>query len=514
VDWGVETSVGVEYAHALAPAAKIVVAVSPTDDTDDVTATEAQILPQFPGAIVSQSFGDDETDPTAQADFQTLHNVFMAATTAGGTILAGAGDFGAADCPDTSFGCGDSAVASYPASDPFVTGVGGTEGNPDPGGLLNSHGQYGSEQVWNETGVGPYGVAATGGAPSVLFPAVPAYQQGIPGITARDVPDVSFYAAIEGGIRMYDSDPEVGGFVTFGGTSAGPPQWAAIIAIADQARAQHHLGPLGNANTALYAIASDPGRYRNDFHDITVGTNAIDSMPGYTAGPGYDLASGLGTPDASRLIQDLATFQPPPPQNVTCSNQQLTGTYHDVNVPKGAWCDLSGATVQGNFHADQTSGVGISGSTINGDVQINHATGATDPSHPGANVICGSTLGHDLQVQNSNPGVAWSIGGQGCGNTIAHDAQVQNNAGPLTFSNNNVGHDLQVQNNAGPLTVSNNTVGHDVQIHNNRTGAIVSGNQVSHDLQCQGNGPISGSGNTAGGHAQGQCSTRGGGSPS
>ena len=274
VTWGVETSASVEWAHAMAPGANIVLAVSPTDDIADIVATEAQLLPQYPGAIVSQSFGDDETDPSAQDAFQALHDVFAAATALGGTILASAGDFGATDCPDPAYGCGGKPVASYPASDPLVTGVGGTEGNPYPGGLLRPHGEYGGEQVWNE---GDTFGAATGGAPSVLFDS-PSYQQGITGNTARTVPDVSYNAAINGGIQVYYG--LFGSFITFGGTSAGPPQWAAIIALANEARAASDRARSGSANTALYAIAQDRKSYREDFHDITVGTNALGPFPG------------------------------------------------------------------------------------------------------------------------------------------------------------------------------------------------------------------------------------------
>jgi subtilase family serine protease len=308
-DWSVEASASVEYAHAMAPGANIVLAISPTDDLVDIVATEAQLLPLYPGAIVSQSFGDDETDPdpTAAVAFQQLHNIYAAATSAGGTVLASVGDFGASDG-------GDTPVASYPASDPLVTAVGGTEGNPYPGGLLKPFGGYGGEQVWNESD--EFGLAG-GGAPSVLFP-TPTYQQGVTGYSdARTVPDVSYNAAINGGIQFCDSDPNVGipgCFATFGGTSAGAPQWAAITALADEVRANARQGRIGVLNTALYAIAKNPRTYREDFHDITVGTNALTvtnddgsttTLPGFNAGRGYDLASGLGTPDVANLIGDL-----------------------------------------------------------------------------------------------------------------------------------------------------------------------------------------------------------------
>ena len=208
ITWGVETSASVEYAHAMAPGANIVLAVSPTDDVVDVAATEAELLPQYPGAIVAQSFGDDETDPTAQDAFQQLHDIYTAATTLGGTILASSGDFGATDGYDDP-------VASYPASDPLVTGVGGTEGNPYPGGLLGKHG-YGGEQVWNESEM--FTARPPGGAPSILFDS-PAYQHGLTGYDVRTVPDVTYNAAINGGIRVYYAPL---GFITFGGIERRP----------------------------------------------------------------------------------------------------------------------------------------------------------------------------------------------------------------------------------------------------------------------------------------------------
>jgi subtilase family serine protease len=325
--WAVETSADVEYAHAMAPGARIVLVVSPSDDVSTIAATEAACLPQYPGAIVSQSFGDDENDPdpSAQAGFVAMHKVFKAATRRGGSILAGSGDFGATD--------GQAApVAFYPASDPLVTGVGGTEGKPYPGGLVKASGgsehgrndsggsgsqnnsggngsqnnsggkgsqsfSYGGEQVWNEPDFG----AGTGGAPSILY-TVPSYQEGVNGSSARTVPDVAFNAAINGGVLIVFGS----NVLTFGGTSAGPPQWAGIFALANEARAAAGVGPLGQANTALYKIAADKRTYKNDFHDIVVGNNAVGGTPGFSAGPGYDLPTGLGTPDVANLIGDLA----------------------------------------------------------------------------------------------------------------------------------------------------------------------------------------------------------------
>jgi subtilase family serine protease len=95
-----------------------------------------------------------------------------------------------------------------------------------------------------------------------------------------------------------------------GGTSAGAPQWAAIVALANEARGRRGMGPLGIASAQIWSLARDKNSYRQDFHDITVGNNALfgssAGLPGFAAGPGYDYATGLGTPDVSRLLKDLA----------------------------------------------------------------------------------------------------------------------------------------------------------------------------------------------------------------
>jgi subtilase family serine protease len=290
--WAVETNADVEYAHAMAPDAKIVLAVAASDDGDVLAQTVATCLPQYPGAIVSQSFGSDETGVTKTA-LDTFHAAFDAATTAGGTIVAGTGDAGATDL-------GDAPVAAYPASDPLVTAVGGTEGNPYPDGLLKGKGKrYGGEQVWSEDGFADF-TLASGGAPSALFD-VPDYQAPFNNSTHRTVADVSYLASINGGELIVF----MGQLGNFGGTSVGPPHWAAIFALADQARHAAGQDTLGQANPALYAIAGDRHQYKQDFHDITIGNNIANSDLGYQAGPGYDIPTGLGTPDASNLIGDL-----------------------------------------------------------------------------------------------------------------------------------------------------------------------------------------------------------------
>jgi subtilase family serine protease len=317
VGWALETSLDVEWAHAMAPGANIVLATAPTSNGDAMNVVIRKAIDAYPGAILSQSFGMPESAPYGNSQqFSQAHKNYLAAQQAGMTVLATSGDFGATN----GFG---SPNATYPASDPLVTGVGGTQGDPYfnalagsplPSCVLNTPCTvglatvkctslsprtcptigYGGEQAWNE----PFFAAAGGGAPSLLYSA-PSYQSGN---AQRTTPDVSYDGAISGGVLVQASFPGISpGFYIVGGTSAGVPQWAAIFAIADQARAALGKGRLGFANPALYALPA------SDFNDITIGNNQLaGSSAGYTAGPGYDLATGLGTPKVASLVTDLA----------------------------------------------------------------------------------------------------------------------------------------------------------------------------------------------------------------
>lgn len=323
--WQVETDLDVQWAHAMAPDANIVVAVANTDDPANVAEVLREVLPKYPGAIVTQSFGQDETaDPTLPNSFSPL---YLFSLLNGGTVLASSGDLGASNGTEFEDGVTPSAMAAYPASDPLVLAVGGTEGNPYPGGLLTADGTYGGEQAWNEVVFGTPG--AGGGAESVLFDAPP-WQRSLHA-NGRLEPDVSYNASeVDGNLVILSCRPNKAdggmtldpncvdssnfGFVAVGGTSAGTPQWAGIVALANQLRAQSHRGPLGFVSPTLYDIAKDPRAYARDFHDITTGNNALNLMAlgfpsasqfGFAAAPGYDLATGLGTPNVSNLLFDL-----------------------------------------------------------------------------------------------------------------------------------------------------------------------------------------------------------------
>jgi subtilase family serine protease len=156
--------------------------------------------------------------------------------------------------------------------------------------------------VWNEAWI----TAAGGGAVSTIF-SQPSYQNGL-GVSGRAAPDVAYNAAVDGGVLVAYSalGPAAAGFYIVGGTSAGSPQWAGTFALANTARAVKSKGPIGFANPGLYAIARSES-YSADFHDITVGKNTLaGTIVGFGALPGYDLASGWGTPNVANLVADLA----------------------------------------------------------------------------------------------------------------------------------------------------------------------------------------------------------------
>ena len=325
--WTIETSLDVQYAHAMAPGANIVLDIAATSSGNALNDAEAAAIAAYPGAIFSQSFGIPEifcVNNPSRCQVGPAQQNYVNGVAVGDTFFASAGDTGA----DFGFGV---AMNNFPASDLHNVAVTGTQGlpynatgtlQPCPtstpfsctSGLSSYHGPcvlgrtvppncvadgYGGEQVWNEPSFG----SATGGAQSLLF-GVPSYQTGL-GLSSRG-PDVSYNAAIDGGVLVV-----YGGFgspVLFivGGTSAGSPQWAGITALANQARAMLSKGPIGDLNPVLYSIYHS-ARYATDFHDITVGNDQlVGSTVGFAAGSGYDVASGIGSPIVDQLIVDLA----------------------------------------------------------------------------------------------------------------------------------------------------------------------------------------------------------------
>ncbi len=281
VSFSLETAIDVEWAHATAPDAAIVLVEAKSEnDTDLVAATKFAVDNNL-GDVITQSFGEAEIC-ASPAVLEQQHAVFEKAADLGITVFASSGDKGAArqSCDGNSLVFG----VSTPASDPQVTGVGGTHLTAGAGGT------YISESAWNTTR------GASGGGFSTLYRR-PGYQAPFQeNNKARGVPDVA-----------YDADGTSGFIVVWmgrrgvaGGTSAGTPQWAGIVALADQAGGVR----LGAINKTLYHIAKSDA-YNTAFHDITTGNNSFMGIIGFDAAPGWDPVTGLGTPIVNNLISLL-----------------------------------------------------------------------------------------------------------------------------------------------------------------------------------------------------------------
>ncbi len=299
--WAGETSLDVEWAHAIAPKATIDLLIAPTNRGSDLAAVEAYAVNNHPGNVVSMSFGAGE--PAIPGGVHNLHlqhsdALFQQAATAGITMIASAGDDGATNGNSTL-------TAQFPASDPSVLSVGGTSL------FISDTGAYQRETVWNDSDPAqcPLGCAygpqagATGGAPSVIFKAPP-YQQSFFHPDSREVADVSYNAGIYTAVLVAESfnSPKQPGLYFVGGTSAGAPQWAGIITLANQA-AGH---PLGFVNDTLYKAARN-GAYSSVFHDVTSGSNGFLGEAAENAGPGYDMPTGLGSPNVANVITALTS---------------------------------------------------------------------------------------------------------------------------------------------------------------------------------------------------------------
>jgi len=293
--WAGETTLDVEWAHAIAPGANIALVIAKSNDDADILDATQYAIDHNVGDVISQSFGEAE-QCMASSDLARQHQLFRQAVQQGITLFASSGDQGAAQ-PNCDGSDGYFKSVSTPASDPNVTGVGGTTLHAD--GVT---GAYQSESTWNESAIFGDAVAG-GGGQSVLFHR-PIYQvRAAHGSAVREVPDVSYNAAVYNGVIVAYQ----GSFYRFGGTSAGSPQWAAITSIVDQIAGRRS----GNINPALYVLSLLPGRV-NPFHDIADGsTNSVpntdgSTITGYAATPGYDMTTGLGSPNIGAIAPLIA----------------------------------------------------------------------------------------------------------------------------------------------------------------------------------------------------------------
>jgi subtilase family serine protease len=331
--WALEVALDVETAHSIAPGANILLVHTPTAETLGVQGfpqmmnAEQYVVEHHLANVISQSFASAEDAFGSSQSLENLRDAFKAAANSGVTVLGSSGDGGSANGTKQPTGKGGNlipyATVEWPASDPLVTGVGGTYLCTNPTAAASDPRTVDSTDPPAKCqafpGVAEVGWTFSGGGFSHVF-AKPAYQSPLPAgstaiVSMRGVPDIGLQASAGTGALVYLTLPPDGnsglscgstpcstGWYDIGGTSLSCPQWAGLVAIADQING----GGLGLINPALYRIASNPTQYAQDFYDVTTGNNTADpSVPGYPATPGWDPVTGLGTPNAARLLPDL-----------------------------------------------------------------------------------------------------------------------------------------------------------------------------------------------------------------
>jgi len=318
--WAGETDLDVEYAHTIAPGASILLVETPTAENEgtsgfpQIVRAEKFVINHHLGAVISQSFSATEETFATRQRLLNLRGAYTDAASKGVTVLAASGDSGAADVKYNTVTYYLHPVTSWPDSDPLVTGVGGTQLH------LNASGHDASPaQVWNDTynkptsefifGGRPPNPLAGGGGKSIIF-GRPGYQNGVKSVvgSSRGVPDISMSGACNGAADMYQSfKGQKPGWYPACGTSEATPEFAGIVALADQA-AHHRIGLI---NPALYLMSR---HHASGLVDVVRGGNTVSfrqggrlhTVHGFRALHGYDLASGVGTVNALQFVPVLA----------------------------------------------------------------------------------------------------------------------------------------------------------------------------------------------------------------
>ncbi len=348
-NWEVEESLDVEWAHAIAPGANIVLVEANSSSLTDLftAATEGAAL----GSVVSMSFSTTGSNGEP-AEFSGETGFDSDFQVPGVTFLAATGD--------------DGSPGGYPAYSPDVVAVGGTVPIPHAGTFT-----WASESAWSGSGGG-----------TSAYETEPAYQDNVQSTGQRTIPDVAMDAGV--GVWTYDSynDTNSSGnwFGGVGGTSLATPMWAGLVSIADQGLVAAGQSTLTAYNQTLPALYSAPS---SDFHDITSGSNG-----GYSAGTGYDEVTGIGTPIINELVPDLVAYgngtqlavttQPPgsvtpgTPFGLTVADEDSAGvidTSFNGTVTLSLGSNPGGSTLGGTLTATAVDGVAtFSNLTLNNGV--------------------------------------------------------------------------------------------------------------------------------------------------
>jgi autotransporter-associated beta strand protein len=434
VGWAEEESLDVEWAHAIAPGANIILFEANTNNDSDLF-TAVQTAAATPGvAVASMSWGSNEfygetSDDVAFTTPQGHQNV---------AFIASTGDRGA--------------PVMYPAISPNVLAVGGTYLT------LNSSGNYQSETAWS---------GSTGGVSA--YEPLPSYQpstyhngNSTGTSTMRMNPDVAFDASPSSGFAVCDSYDfgSANPWVKVGGTSAGAPQWSALVAITDQGRALKGQGTLAGASQLLPAVYQLP----NDFHDITSGTTT--GSPNYTAGPGYDLTTGIGTPIANLLVPDLVNTAATTPTTLTWTGSGSTNNWSNPNNWGGMTPAAGDSLVFGPGASSVTSTNDLAAGTTFYSITF---TGAGYSVGGNAVVL---TNGIDASQATGNNSLSLGL-------TLANNETIQGGGSgtTLTLSGtiNNQGNALTVSGGSGAVVINNTISGSGGLVENGSVSLTLSG---------------------------------------
>lgn len=353
-----EAQLDVEWSGAVAPMANILYVLS----NNVISGSLANAIATNVAPIITISYGDCESN-FGLSTITSLNVLLQQANAQGQTVVGPAGDSGATDCDYNTYPAANGLAVDYPASSPYATAAGGSMFNEGSGtywltangtDVLTSATGYIPETVWNESSA-TNGLGAGGGGASAYF-TKPYWQAGIgvPADSARDVPDISLNAAsghdgylyCASGACMNGFRNSSGNLDVVGGTSVAAPSFAGMLALVEQTVGSS----LGNVNPMLYALAKS-SYSANVFHDITTGNNSsacvagtqdcpLGGTIGFSAGVGYDLATGWGSIDAT----NLATYwsQVTPLINTTGIGTKVSTT---TVATTGALCGAANGTI-------------------------------------------------------------------------------------------------------------------------------------------------------------------------
>jgi len=416
-----ESDLDLEWSGAVARNATIIFVYA----TDVMTAVQYAIDQKL-GQVVSVSYGSCEPE-TPSSEVSSFQQWAQQANAQGMTWFAASGDDGGADCGDTQ---NPGLSVDLPGSLPEVTSVGGTEfveGSGTYWSLTNTGNgasalSYIPETTWNDSAEDG-SPSASGGGASTLF-TKPSWQTapGVPSDNARHVPDVSLSASADhDGYFVYTG----GSLQVFGGTSVDAPSFAGLTALLNQSLGS---GGVGNINPNLYSLAS-PGWSSGMFHDITTGNNIVTipcprrtpncgtSPVGYSAGVGYDQATGLGSVDAYKLItgwSGAVTVAPPNPvTSVTLHSNLSAVATNDVAYLTATILSTDGTTPQGSV-SFSIAGISLGSAVLTGSAGTATATLAVN----GSQLPLGTGTITATYDGTNSASVTVSVTGSGSGATV------------------------------------------------------------------------------------------------